>query len=380
MTEQTADTATALATFPKLNLPTVTKITEEMNASFKTMYTRLEAGIAELPTDMSVKANRELVASYAYRISRTKTGLDEAAKGVSSEAKAIVDSVNKERGELKTTLDTLRDKARAALDAWEAAETHRKERVRNLMSDLVHVEILIVGKASNQLELMKDTFSSIDINADLFGDDVEALNEERKIAVTKISDEIENAKRREEEARELEEFRRQKAEREQAEAAAAEAKRIEEEAAAEAERQRIERERIATEAAAKAAKDAEERVAAAERQAAEAEARREREAQEAETRREREAAEAKQREIDAAERAAAAERKRQADEKAEADRLKLAQEKADQERAADLAHRKKLNGEAMSSLIKSTGITEKEAQAVIIAIYKGQIPHVAITY
>lgn len=127
MTETTIETK-ELALFPKLNLPTVTGITEQMNKSFGTMYTRIEAGIAALPTDMSIKKNREEVASYAYSISRTKTGLDEAAAGVSGDAKLIVDAVNKERRELKETLDGLRDKARARKEPRKNGSALRKRR------------------------------------------------------------------------------------------------------------------------------------------------------------------------------------------------------------------------------------------------------------
>jgi len=386
MTE-TAETGTALALFPKLNLPSVTGITEEMNKSFGTMYTRIEAGIAELPQDMTVKANREKVASYAYSISRTKTGLDEAAAGVSGDAKLIVDAVNAERRQLKTTLDKLRDKAREKLDAWEAAETARKERVRDLASRLAHIEISLVGLSSAALLDVWNEINEVEISADIHGEDDSQLWDLRRVALATIDAEVKNAQRREAEAAELEQLRAEKAAREEADRIAAEQKAAEEEAAAQAERDRIERERIAEDARIAAVFEAQEKIEAAEREREEAreasrraEEARQREAEQAEANRIAAAAAAEQAAKEREEQAAEKVRQEQRAEQERIERERLAKEKADRERAADIAHRKKLNGEAVAGLMKACGLSEKDAQNVVIAIYKEQVPHVTISY
>jgi len=387
MTDTTTETGTALALFPKLNLPSVTGITEQMNKSFGTMYTRIEAGIAELPTDMSIAKNRDAVASYAYSISRTKTGLDEAASGVSSEAKAIVDAVNAERRQLKTTLDTLRDKARAPLDAWQAAEDQRKDLVRSLSSFLTNIEIMIVGNTSAELKVMFDDVNATYIGKDMHGEDAEMLSDMLTEALKKIAHEIENAERREAEARELEQLRAEKAAREEADRIAAEKKAAEEEVAAQAERDRIERERIAQEAKETAAREAQEAIDAEKRKTEEAEAARiaaeearQRAEEKAEADRVAAKAAAEQEAQEREERAAQKVRDEQKAEAARIERERLAQERADQERAADEAHRRKINSAAVAAVMKAASITEAEAKSVIVAIYKGQIPQVTIAY
>jgi len=377
---------TALATFPKLNLPDVTGITEQMNKSFGTMYTRIEQGIAELPTDMTVAANRQKVASYAYSISRTKTGLDEAAAGVAVEAKAIVDSVNGERKTLKTTLDGLRDKARAPLDAWEAAEKARQDRVAAERQKLSSAP---ASSALMTAEQLRETINYLDkpYSAAEYGEDAHALIALREETRAKLSAMIEIREREDRERAELEELRAFRAAQQEKERLAAEAREAEKAAALEAEREKerqrvaeIERQRIAEEARATAEREAAEKVAAAQKAVEEA-AERE---QAAEARRVQEAAEASERAA-----AAQAEAVKRAREEAEAQRvaeqeqaeaLRRRQEQADRERAADLAHRRKLNAEASKALATATGLSEKEAQAVIIAIYKEQVPHVAISY
>lgn len=440
------DTAepTALALFPKLNLPSVTGITEEMNKSFGTMYTRIEEGIRKLPTDMTVKANREAVASYAYQIARTKTGLDKAAADVSGDAKQIVDAVNSERRQLKDTLDTLRDKARAKLDAWEDAQKAKAERADRELHELSCIRVDVAGLNSGELQTFLGNLKAMDAPTEaMFGEQAEDVLRERQHAAEYLDRLISEEQKREREAAELEQLRAEKAAREEADRLAAEKKAAEEEAAAQAERDRIAaeqkaeadriaREQIAAEAAATVAAmkvtnyntalsqfarmieraantpsgyiaDFIERLGEMDftDDAYPADKIGELWANHTETvaklqtmavdrvAEEQEAAEreiirrkeeAKRHEAAVAEAAAQHERARIAAEKAEEDRLKLAQERADQERAADLAHRKKINTAALAALVKVSEISEDQAKMIITAIAKGQVPHVVITY
>jgi len=443
MTETTAETGTALALFPKLNLPSVTGITEQMNKSFGTMYTRIEAGIAELPTDMSIAKNRDAVASYAYSISRTKTGLDEAASGVSSEAKAIVDAVNAERRQLKTTLDTLRDKARAPLDAWQEAEAKRERNVKDAIGSFQNIAIDHAGADSGELSMVLDNLYAWQFKEEHYGERIEDVKDAHKIAVERISEMLAAAGKREQEAAELEQLRAEKAAREQQEAERLnkrnyadnliqhiknagmgfidgisyplailihelESKVVPElpacgEHAAEVdairvqnlsslrealERQAEEGRRAAEEEAkAQAAREAQEAIDAEKRKTEEAEAARiaaeearQRAEEKAEADRVAAKAAAEQEAQEREERAAQKVRDEQKAEAARIERERLAQERADQERAADEAHRRKINSAAVAAVMKAASITEAEAKSVIVAIYKGQIPQVTIAY
>lgn len=446
MTDTTnTETGKELALFPKLNLPSVAGIAEEMNKSFGTMYTRIEQGIAELPTDMSIKANREKVASYAYSISRTKTGLDEAAAGVSSEAKQIVDTVNGERRQLKTTLDTLRDKARAPLDAWEEKEKQRQQATQQAIE---RHDAECIAAASQNAQWIADTMGDIEAEIyceEIFGaENVERLEESQRATVVFLSGALANRRRQEAEAEELEQLRREKAEREAAEAARIAEEERKAQEAAEAKRQEEERARIAKEAEEKAeavktlnynrarfsfaraieraatvqsgyigdmiedagqfefapetypADKLEElrtlkhdtmaklKAMAIDRMAEEQEA-----AEKAIAARK---AEEKRREIEQAEAQKEAEARAEEDAKRreeaakEQERQRLAKlaaekERADQERAADVAHTKKINSEALAALLATVdGLTDRQGKAVIVAIYKEQVPHVSISY
>lgn len=382
------ETGTALALFPKLNLPSVAGVAEQMNKTFGTMYTRIEAGIAELPTDMSVAANRDKVRSYAYSISRTKTGLDDAAADVAGEAKTIVDTVNAERRQLKSTLDMLRDKARAPLDAWEAKIEAQEKATADKLEDFAS-ELSTCRDQSSVF--IADTMG--EIAAEIYCEEVfgeagaEQVEEERRITLQKMADMRTAKVRQEEEAAELEQLRREKAEREAAEAARKAEEERKEREAAEAKRQEEERARIAKEAEERAAREAAEKIEAERREKEAAEQR----AKEAEERAAKAAEDAKRREIEAQERqkeaAARAEedaKRREAaakeEERQRIERERLAKERADQERAADEAHRRKINGEIVAAMMKAFEVNETFARQIVVAIYKGQVPHVTINY
>lgn len=382
------EAGTELALFPKLNLPTVTDLTEEMRTSFGTMYTRIEEGIASLPTDMSIKKNRDAVASYAYSIARTKTGLDKAAADTVGDAKLIVDAVNAERRGLKTELDMLRDKARAPLDAWEAEEKAKEERLGEAMNKLLDYRMRANFGPSFRLRQEIVEIEALEFSESVYGEyGKEALENKSMEVIEYVRHWAEQFEKQEAEAAELEQLRREKAEREAAEAA----RKAEEERkaaeAAEVARQEEERARVAREAEEKAKREAAEAIERAEREKAAAEQR----AKEAEEREAKRVEDEKRRAIEEEEArkeaaARAEEQARQREEKAKQDerdriaREQAAKDQADRERAADIAHRKKLNGEAVAALMKTAGLSEKDAQAVVIAIYKEQVPHVAISY
>lgn len=441
MTETTTET-NALVSL-NLNLPAPTVVAEQVNKAFHTIYGKIEEEIASFVPDVTTEKGRQAIASLAYKIARTKTGLDEAAKNVTADQKQIIDAVNAERSKMREDLDALKEKVRAPLDAWQAAEEERKREVNEFFARLLVLASPHEGDDSAAIMDRLHQVEAMGIKATIFQDQTEAARDERTATMRKIEGMADAARKREAEAAELEQLRREKAEREEKERQEREAEEARKREEEEKRRQEEERARIAKEAEEKAAalrmrnykiatdtfanqiKNAttfESRYIAdfiqhdedmnftddafpaekigeleaaraetiarlkqmeADRKAEEkAEVERlvaEREAEE--KRREEEAAakaeeDAKRREEEAARK----ERERIQQEKDEEERQRLAQEKADQERAADLAHRKKVNSAATAAIMKAAGVSEADAQAIVIAIYKGQVPNVAISY
>ena len=384
MTETTTAENNALVSL-NLNLPAPTVVAEQVNKAFHTIYGKIEEEIAAFVPDVTTEKGRQAIASLAYKIARTKTGLDDAAANVTADQKAIIDAVNKERKQMREDLDTLKAKVRAPLDAWEVAEKAKRERADVELHRLACLRVDCAGLTSAELRVVLGNMKAMDAPAKPeFGEAAEQVLWERQSGAEALERWISEAEKREAEAAELEQLRREKAEREAKEAA----EREEEEAR---KREEEERDRIAKEAAEKAEREAQEKIEAERREyeakIAEAE-RRVKEEEEArhnaEVQRKREAEEAKRREEEnarlseqfaqeAARRAAEAERQRIESER-------LAQEEAEAQRTADLEHRKRINVAAANAMIKAGEITEQQAKAIVAAIFKGQVPNVAISY
>lgn len=288
------------------------------------LLARIRAEAVTLVPNVKTVAGRKEIASIAYKVSRSKTAIDDAGKALVADLKKQTGDIDSARKKARDTLDALRDEVRKPLTDWEE-EQARIERER-----------------------------------------VEA--EERDRAAAEEARLAEMA-RREEEIRAREEALRAAEE--------AERQRV---AAEQAERERVEREaRLQAEAAENAKREAAAAVERAEREAREATERAAREAAEAEQRA-KDAAEKAEREK--AEAVAAAERRAQEEaDRAERERQAKAdaQRREDEARAADVEHRRSINRAAMAALI-ALGISEDDAATVITAIVQGKVPAVAIRY
>jgi len=337
----------------KSNLPKPSEVQEQMHDAFVTIYTKLEAEIEATPVDLETKKGRDALASLAYKISRTKTGLDKTAKGLTDEQAALISAVNAERKEMRETLDSLRDKARGPLNQWEEAEEKRKAEIEEGLAELRDLGRVDAQSTPEQIEAaavnVLRVFERIEWTE--YEPQAEAAH---TAAVEKFNNDLEAAKARIAQEKELEELRALKAEQERKEA---------EEKAKREEEERKEAARVQAE------KDAADKIEAERKAKEEAEQR----AKQAEA--DRIAAE-KQAEADKAA-AIEAERKRIEEE----ERRRVEQERAAAEaREADLKHRKKINNAALKAIIKASEVSEDQAKMIVQAIAKSQVPHTKITY
>ena len=394
MTETTTET-NALVSL-NLNLPAPTVVAEQVNKAFGTIYGKIEEEIAAFVPDVTTEKGRQAIASLAYKIARTKTGLDDAAANVTADQKAIIDAVNKERKQMREDLDRLKSEVRAPLDAWEQAQAAIKTRAAEALSRLR--DRSDEGKDAAELEMLLDNLQNWKITPELYGDYFDEVTGAHLDVVAYVDRLLEKRRQYEAEQIELEQLRREKAEREAKEAAEREAEEARKREEEEKRRQEEERERIAKEAEEKAKREAEEEIAALKRRAEEEETARhnaevmrrqaeekaekdriaaeeeaKRREEQAEARRKADAEEAERLAKEREEQAAARERKRIEDEKAR-------EEEAERQRAADVEHRKRINVAACNALIKAGEITEQQAKLIVAAIFKGQVPNVAISY
>lgn len=317
-----------------------------------------------LPTDMSVRKNREEVASFAYKVARSKAAVDKAGAALSAEYKEIPKKIDANRRVYKDAFESLQAEVRQPLTEWEQAEEARKNAHQAKIYSLICNTELNDDACSVTIESALSMLADLTIDESWEEYEQEA-HRARASAIAKLTDQLEKRKKYEAEQAEIELLRQQAAEQAQKDREAqiardaAEQARKEAEQAAQVEREKAERERIAAEMAAeKANRDleiAEQRRIAQENQAKlDAIAAEKRAAEQAEA--------ARQAEIDRQ----AAEAKRIEDE-----RLK---------READTKHKGAINRQALADLVEHADITEEQAKLVIKCIAKRLIANVTINY
>jgi hypothetical protein len=293
----------------------------------------------EFVPDISTDAGRKEIASFAYKVARTKTTLDDLGKNLVARWKEDAKRVDSVRKHIRDYLDDLKDEVRKPLTEFEAAEQKRiEEEARKAM--LAEAESEAYAEHSlflrqKEIERKEAEFSKME---------ADRLAKEREEA--------------EKEASRLAEIERKKA----VEKAINEAA---ERAGIEAERKAAERTKALQAAIEKAERDKREAAEKAEREKIAA----------IEAEKEKARLEAKKLEDERARK-----------EKAEAARIEGERIEAEK-KAANLNHRKKINREALSCLetvLKSSFDSghdfEETAKAIVTAIAFGKITHVTIRY
>ncbi len=357
---------------------------------------------AEVP-DLTTKKGRDRIASLAYKVSKTKTLVDDFGKELVAEEKKRLALIDADRKKWRDECDKLRDEIRKPLTDWEQAEADRIQRHKDAIQKLRELSALAIGTDSADIAALIAQAEAVTLGDHWQEFAAEAGKaKDETLAILRLD--LQRRQQYESEQAELARLRAEAARREQEDAdrRAAEAKAEAERLAAEREAQRIREaeeraRREAEEAAAKARADAE-AAARAEREAAErariaseqAEARAKAEAEAAKLREqdaERRRVESEERaKRDAQEAAERAERDRVAAVEAErqrAERQRIEEQeaaaKAQAEREANKEHMRRINREALAGIM-AVGISEEQGKALIKAIASGAVPHVSISY
>lgn len=320
--------------------------------------------VKDVPRDISTEKNRAVIKSAAYKVARSKTALDEMGKELTAELKAKTGKIDADRKRIRDELDALKDEIRKPLTDWEMAE---EKRVADHESALEYIRSRAVFETSEPtIELIESRIVEVSASASRdwqeFSMRANAVVELAMLSLSKLRDAT--IKRNEERA-ELLRLQAEEAARKQAEREAEIARQA-------AEQARLKAEQIAAEAMQKEQ---------AER------ARAEREKIEAQQRAERAEADRIEAERIANQRALEAAAKAEADKLAaiEAERARVAAEQkriADEEaaRERDKKHKATVNNAVVAALVASAHIDEIAAKAVVVAIAKGEIPNVKISY
>ncbi len=328
------------------------------------LFDRMAEQARSIVPNVTTKKGRDAIASQAYKVSKSKTAVDNHGKDLVAGIKAQAALIDKDRKAWRDQCDALRDEIRKPLDDWEQAEADRVAKHQAVIRAIhsLHDEN-ILNKESHEIKGYIFDLENMEI-----GSSFEEFEQEAKIAKLETLEKLRTAltarEKYEVEQAELERLRQAEIERQQKER---------DEAIA---RQAAEKARIEAENKAKAEREQAEKLA---RESAEREARLKAEKEAAELRE----AQLKQQAIEQAKQAEIkerqaieAERKRIEDEQAA--QLKTQQE-AEAARLANEDHRKKICNEALGGLV-NLGLDAEQAKAILNAINKGLVPNVTLNF
>lgn len=340
---------------------------------------KITADAKSIDRDISTPSGRDNIRSIAFKLAQTKTKLYELGTKVKADAQLIVNAVNKENGRAWDRMESLQIEIRAPLTEWENKEKKRvmqhEAAIKSLelqagwhdMPDPTAADIRVRLEQVEKSPV--DGWEEFEPRALSMRDSViNSLKDRLQKQEKSEHDQAELARLKKEEADRIESARIQKIAddaRKQAEEAA---QRAAQELAAETAKKELE----AAEREKKAISDAAEEKARADKAESDAKLA----VIKAEADRISAEAQAKLDAISAAAVATQNERDRVAKEEAD-------KKAADDIRAADTAHKAKINNEALTAIVGLTcsmGVTMDSLKGILTAIAQGKIPHVSIKY
>lgn len=319
---------------------------------------RIEAQARSIVPDTSTDKGRKAIASTAARVARSKTYIDGLGKDFVAGLKKQAAVVDAERKAARDRLDALKDEVRRPLTEWEEAEDKRIQRHEQNIGQLVAYTNGLGQIDSGVLREMLNDLRETDLSPAHWDEYAGKAAQAHAEALDAMTTALALREQHEAEQAELARLRAEAAEREQREAA-------ERAAREQAERE----ERIA--------REAEDRAKAQAEQAAKAEAER------IERQRQADIERANQERIEAERRAAQAEERARIaveQERARADAEAAAKKAEEDRRAADREHRAAVNRGAAAAITAHVDISAAQAQSVIVAIARGDVPSVHIHY
>lgn len=331
------------------------------------LFDRIASEVRSYVPDVTTKKGRDAIGSLAMKISKSKTLIEKHGKELVADQKAKIKLIDDDRISVTKKFDALRAEILEPRDAWEQAEKDRVAKHKISIENILSIASLANREDTTwKVSTIREQITSLE--AKVIDSSFEEFEQEAKLAKYET----------------LEKLRTALADREKHEAEQAELERVRKEEAERLQRERDER--IAREAVEKAKQEADQKAKAeserAEREKAESIQR------EALLKAQKEAAEAREVEL-----------KRQAEERQKlaeidkkkaikAERIRIEREaqqqleieqKAEAERIANIEYIRSVNQRIVFEMAKH-GLSSEQAQNLIKAIHKNEIPNISIKY
>lgn len=372
--EMTGDIAVIVAQTPALVLVDSAKRDD--------LFAHIKREISAFEPDVSTAKGRDAIKSFAFKITRTKTAIDDAGKKLNEDARAKIAVVDAARRDARETLDELAKSVRKPLTEWEAAEKDRNDRADAIINQLARDAMVSLDETAADVRARGMAVYQLTLDPALFGDKLDTAQKAKGHAVDTLKAALARLTREEADRAELQRLRDEAAARELADKIAAEQAEAERQQALQIEAERAATERAAREAAEHAQREQERQIAAQQAEAARIEQARLEAAALAEQQA-REAAKAEQdkRDREHARQLAEAQagRDRIAAQESERQRLDEQARREQERRDADQAHRTTVKAAAKTAIM-SCGADEDTARKIVMAIIAGEVPAVSLRF
>lgn len=213
------------------------------------LFAHIQSEIDAFTPDLSTAKGRDAIKSFAFKITRTKTAIDDAGKKLNEDARARINVVDAARKVAREKLEEMAKGVRKPLTDWEDAEKARVAAIDGMIAQLkAHTRVDSLDTAAMVRERGTQVWN-ITLDPDVYQDRLAEVEQIKAEAVDALKNALARLTKEEADRAELEALRAEKL---KAEAAAqAEKEKREAEEAAEAQR-RADEQREADERAAEA--------------------------------------------------------------------------------------------------------------------------------
>jgi colicin import membrane protein len=178
-----------------------------------TLYEAIDKEIAAFVPDLSTDAGRRAVRSLAFKITRTKTAVDDARRAMTEEWRRKTGEVNVTGKLVTDKLDALATKVRQPLTEWEEAEKKRVALCESIIASLNALAVVALDATAAEVEERIASVTATDVEEETFRDAFDLANKAKTRTLELLGLALERLEREEKEREELEELRRADAER-----------------------------------------------------------------------------------------------------------------------------------------------------------------------
>ncbi|MCZ4270768.1 hypothetical protein [Maritalea porphyrae] len=167
------------------------------------LVSHIEKEIKEFDYDLSTDTSRRAVISFANKINKTRVGIDKAGKEINQELAKKRDANNAFIARAAERINGLRDKAKKPLTDWEAAEAEKDDRRQKTLAEIKILGNSGLDDTSDQIADRLKTLKAMDLDAMDMGDFLDAAKERRDYSISSLNSSYLRVKEHEDKAAEL---------------------------------------------------------------------------------------------------------------------------------------------------------------------------------